>query len=123
MKKSVLLLALMSVSVVSLAETDVSLSYGQKNLVNGTQNHVVTVATSSKINDSFAINTSAQGDSADSTNSVTTRLEVGGTYTYKITDMFSANVKTMVGQKQKSGSNSFEILLLVFIHRFTTVIL
>ena len=107
MKFKMLIVGLL-LSGVASAQSSVSLSYGLKNLnPTNEQKHVSTLSAKTRVSQSFDANVSLQSDAADVSNKITTRTEAGVTYLQPINNTFSAEVKTLVGLKQKSGEKAF----------------
>lgn len=107
MKIKLLIVGLL-MSGVAAAQSSVSLSYGLKNLdPTNEQKHVSTLSAKTRVSQSFDAQVSLQSDASDVSNKITTRTEAGVTYLQPINDTFSAEVKTAVGLKQKSGDNAF----------------
>lgn len=89
------------------AQSSVTATYGVQDLVpSNVQNHVINFTAKTALNKNFAIDAGIQTTTADVANTVTNRYEAGLTAG---TDFgaFKPDVRLAVGQKQKSGVESF----------------
>jgi hypothetical protein len=108
MKIKMILIAVMFViTSLAQAQSSMSLSYGQKDMLNNTQAHQVALSVKTRLLKQLDGEVGFSNDSTDGTNSLTTRMEAGVIFLQPINDNVDFNFKTMVGQKQKSGQEGF----------------
>lgn len=90
------------------AQTSASLGFAIKDVATGTQNHQTALSIKTKVATKLDADVNFTNDAADKSNSVTTRMETGVTYTESIYGPVSGYVRLAVGVKQKSGNEAFE---------------
>lgn len=108
MKMKIALLATMfAFAGVASAQSSVTATYGVQDLVpNTAQNHVINFVAKTAINSNFAVDAGIQTTTADVANTVTNRYEAGLTAGTSFGSL-TPDVRVAVGQKQKSGVESF----------------
>jgi hypothetical protein len=108
MKMKIALLATMfAFAGVASAQSSVTATYGVQDLVpNTAQNHIINFVAKTTINSNFAVDAGIQTTTADVANTVTNRYEAGLTAGASFGSL-TPDVRLAVGQKQKSGVESF----------------
>jgi hypothetical protein len=106
--KIALLATLFAFAGIASAQSSVTATYGVQSLVpSDTQNHIVNFAAKTAINNNFSVDAGIQTTVADVANTVTNRYEAGVTGVYSVASFATADIRGAIGQKAKSGSDSF----------------
>jgi hypothetical protein len=99
--------SLVAISSIASAQSSVTATYGVQDLVpTGTQNHIINFAAKTAINNTLAVDAGIQTTTADVANTITNRYEAGLTAGVDVGSI-RPDVRLAVGQKQKSGVESF----------------
>jgi hypothetical protein len=106
--KIALLATLFAFAGIASAQSSVTATYGVQSLVpSEVQNHIVNFTAKTAINSTFAVDAGIQTTVADVANTLTNRYEAGVTGAYSVASFATADLRGAVGQKAKSGSDSF----------------
>jgi hypothetical protein len=105
--KMILITALFGLASVAQAQSSMSLSYGQKDMLDNTQAHQVALSVKTRLLKQLDGEVGFSNDSTDATNALTTRMEAGVIFLQPLNENIDFNFKTMIGQKQKSGQEGF----------------
>lgn len=105
--KMIFLVGLIGLSSFAHAQSSMSLSYGKKDLQDGRENQQISLSVKTRLAKQLDGEVGFVNDTGVASNSITTRMEAGVTFIQPVTEKINFNVKTMVGQKQKSGQDAF----------------
>ena len=101
--------SLVAFSALANAQSSATLTYGVKNTdaTPSVQSHVTNMSVKTRAFTNVDLDAGINTETADKTNAVTNRYEIGVSTGYNVTDIFRGDVRVATGIKQKSGSPDF----------------